>query len=206
MAVPISNASRDSIGPDEKQLAYTVASRSSVQAISRSHSPSPNSQHIVRCYTPDCEMKGPEAGRSLTSSSEGSSLDARIAPKSNTSSTTKHKLLNRTHLLSAWPWWWELGACIGSVASFLAILGLLCVYNGKAQPDWPYGTTVNSAVSSLSTMMKGFLLVPWAACISQSIWISYMSKPQVLERLRIYDEASRGPLGALELIWTLKGR
>ncbi|OAK99218.1 hypothetical protein IQ06DRAFT_378133 [Phaeosphaeriaceae sp. SRC1lsM3a] len=97
-------------------------------------------------------------------------------------------------------------ACIGSVASFMAMTGLLCAFDGKAQPEWPYGATLNSAVSWLSTITKGFLLVPWASCISQSIWISYMSKPQGLERLRIYDEASRGPWGSLELIWTLKAR
>jgi hypothetical protein len=108
--------------------------------------------------------------------------------------------------LRGWPWWWEAWACIGSLASFLATTGLLIAYQGKSQPEWPYGITLNSAVSWLTTITKGFLLIPSSACISQSIWISYSTKSQSLDRLRIYDSASRGPWGSLELLLALKAR
>jgi hypothetical protein len=60
-------------------------------------------------------------------------------------------------------WAWEAGSCICSLAIFLGMVGLLRAFDGKAQPDWPYGITLNSAVSFMVTMIKGFLLVPAAA-------------------------------------------
>lgn len=202
MANEISVSSGRDTGPDEKHPACMIHSEKSAQVETNVPSPSPDSKDAARCCT--FEEKELETGSTLTASSESSSLDARAAPKAKGTRSSRHR--DRIHHLSAWPWWWEFGACVGSVASFLAMVGLLCAFDGKAQPDWPYGATLNSAVSWLSTITKGFLIVPWASCISQSIWINYMSKPQVLERLRIYDEASRGPWGAMDLIWTLKGR
>lgn len=110
--------------------------------------------------------------------------------------------------LVAWSgkWGWETGACLGCFLTFMATVGLLAAFDEKTQPDWPYGVTLNSAVSFLTTLLKGFLLVPAAACISQSIWISYTLKAQELQRMEIYDAASRGPWGALQLLWTLRAR
>lgn len=204
MANAISTSSRHDAGPDEKHPAYFTYAGAFAQVESHLVSPSPDAKHIARCCV--SEEKDLETGRSVTSSSQSSTFNARTAPRPISSNSVHTGFRDRAHLLSTWPWWWEVGACVGSVASFLAMIGLLCAFDGKAQPDWPYGATLNSAVSWLSTITKGFLIVPWASCISQSIWISYMSEAQVLERLRIYDEASRGPWGAMELIWALKGR
>lgn len=204
MAKKNSTSSCHESGPDDKRPACSIYSENLEQVESRSPSLSWDAKHIARCSV--SEGKDLETGRSLTSSSQSSSPDARVAPIPKSSYSVHTRLRDHAHHLSTWPWWWEFGACIGSAASFLAIVGLLCAFDGKAQPDWPYGATLNSAVSWLSTITKGFLIVPWAACISQSIWINYISEPQVLERLRIYDEASRGPWGAAELIWALKGR
>lgn len=101
-------------------------------------------------------------------------------------------------------WRWESAACISSLVAFAATVGLLKAFDGKSQPDWPYGIMLNSAISILTTMMKGFLLVPAAACISQSIWISYTMKSQRLDILAVYDAASRGPLGAVRLLWVFR--
>jgi hypothetical protein len=103
-------------------------------------------------------------------------------------------------------WGWETGSCACSMAALFGLIGLLRAFDGKAQPDWPYGITLNSAMSFLSNMIKGFLLVPAAACISQSIWISYTMRSQPLDLLAVFDSASRGPWGAIELLWALKIR
>jgi hypothetical protein len=135
--------------------------------------------------------------KSLSSRSEQTSSDAAVRSV-------------RYWMLGRWPhaltWWWEIWACIGSLVAVAATAGLLYAYDGKPQPSWPYGITLNSAVSWLSSMTKSFLLVPSASCISQSIWISYSLKAQKLDRLATYDAASRGPWGAFQLIWTLKAR
>jgi hypothetical protein len=101
-------------------------------------------------------------------------------------------------------WGWETAACLLSIVGFLGTTGLLKAFDGKAQPSWPYGITLNSAVAVLSTITKDLLIVPAAACISQSIWISYAESAHPLRLLTTYDAASRGPLGALHLIWRLR--
>lgn len=103
-------------------------------------------------------------------------------------------------------WGWELTACLLSLAGFFGIVGLLKGFDGKAQPDWPYGITLNSALAMLSTATKGLLIVPAAACISQSFWIRFAKSAHPLDVFTIYDDASRGPLGAVQLLWSLKVR
>jgi hypothetical protein len=104
-------------------------------------------------------------------------------------------------------WWgWEVGGCIGSFAAFLAVVGLLRSFDGKPQPEWPYGITLNSAVAWLTTIGKSCLLVPAAACISQCLWINYSRNAHDLVTIASYDAASRGPWGSLELLWALKAK
>jgi hypothetical protein len=103
-------------------------------------------------------------------------------------------------------WYWEIGACLGSLAAFLSIFGLLKAYDGKTQPNWQYDITLNSVISWLAAIMKGMLLVPAASCISQSTWIYYTSRAHSLEILSTYDSASRGPWGSVQLLWALRAR
>lgn len=103
-------------------------------------------------------------------------------------------------------WGWEIGACIGSLVGFCAIVGLLIAYDGMSQPSWPYGITLNSATSFLVTLTKGFLLLPAASCISQSMWNSYSQGTQRLDNVEVYDAASRGPWGALQLLGSFRVR
>ncbi|KAF3042260.1 hypothetical protein E8E11_005129 [Didymella keratinophila] len=114
-------------------------------------------------------------------------------------------MLARSHH-ATWlhPWSWEMGACLASLIGYFSIIGLLTVYDGKSRPDWPYGITLNSAVSFLATVTKGFTLVSIAACTSQFMWISYGRKTQNLYEIDIYDAASRGPWGAFVLLCTFK--
>jgi hypothetical protein len=115
---------------------------------------------------------------------------------------------HRSHrLLTGWLrcWGWELGACLSSLTAFFAIVGFLRAYEGRPQPHWPYGITLNSAISWLSVLMKGSLLVPAAACISQCVWIN-LTESDNLRCLETYDAASRGPWGAIGMFWVFKAR
>lgn len=143
MADVTSIASQQDIKPVEKRQARSVHSEKSAQGQLHSHSPPAEVQHVERCCA--LEKKDLETGRCLTCSSERSSLDARVAPKPRARKSTDNRLRGRAQKLYAWPWWWEMWACVGSVTSFLAMTGLLFAFDGKAQPDWPYGATLNSA-------------------------------------------------------------
>ncbi|KZM24552.1 hypothetical protein ST47_g4323 [Ascochyta rabiei] len=152
----------------------------------------------------------PEA---LTRFDPGPDIELRplTSPKDTAKSSLRAETQPTATLYKRWmhylrEWGWEMAACLCSLIGYCGIVGLLIAFDGKTQPAWRYGITLNSAVALLSTITKGFLLVPAAACISQSIWINYAKKEHSLGILTTYDAASRGPWGALQLLWVLRSR
>jgi hypothetical protein len=138
-----------------------------------------------------------------------------LRPLTSLNDTTKSSLRAERHssasLHERWihcwkEWGWEMAACLCSLIGFCGMTGLLVAFDGKSQPAWPYGVTLNSAVSLISTVTKSLLLIPAAACVSQSIWINYVKREHSLGILTTYDAASRGPWGAVQLLWALKSR
>jgi Protein of unknown function (DUF3176) len=104
-------------------------------------------------------------------------------------------------------WWlWELLACIGSLLAILAIVVFLKCYDGRPQPQWPTYITISSIVSLFTALVKAPLLLSTAACISQAKWTHYQPRPRPLKDFVLYDDASRGPLGSISLLWLLKGK
>lgn len=110
------------------------------------------------------------------------------------------------HQIASQWWLWELLACFGSLLGLIAILVFLKVYDSRPQPQWPSYITINTVISLLTAVMKAPLLLSTAACISQTKWIHYQANPRPLTDFVVYDNASRGPLGSLSLMWLLKGR
>lgn len=103
-------------------------------------------------------------------------------------------------------WTWELAAFCGSLFTFVALVGLLKKYDGRAQPHWPYNITINALVSWLATAIRALLCTALTACISQGAWTYFRSGPHALGDLTIYDSASRGPLGAVRSLWKLQAK
>jgi hypothetical protein len=60
----------------------------------------------------------------------------------------------------------------------------------------------NSVISFLSTIAKSCLGFTATACISQVKWLHMQNKKRSLTSLQIFDDASRGPLGAISLFFT----
>lgn len=50
------------------------------------------------------------------------------------------------------------------------------------------------------------MLLPVTECISQSRWLWFSQRPQKLINFQTFDEASRGPWGALQLLIRMRGR
>jgi hypothetical protein len=91
-----------------------------------------------------------------------------------------------------------------SVAALATIFTTLMLYNGKPLSSWPYSIQLNTVLSTLATIMKGFMLMPVCACLSQLKWLWYTGKTKSLQDFQIFDMASRGPWGALQLLFRLK--
>ncbi|KAK8076328.1 hypothetical protein PG994_003600 [Apiospora phragmitis] len=69
----------------------------------------------------------------------------------------------------------------------------------KPLPDWKYGITLNALVSVMSSVLKAAAVLPLAGGISQTKWLWY-KEPRPLKEMETFDDASRGPWGALLLM------
>ncbi|KAF2671238.1 hypothetical protein BT63DRAFT_211058 [Microthyrium microscopicum] len=113
----------------------------------------------------------------------------------------------RLRLPLYWTDWWtlEVAAAILSILCTVAIIVVLAWINGKPIESWHWTIQPNTIVSILSTVAKSALLLPVAECISQQKWQYYQSqRPRKLEKLEIFDRASRGPYGAIQILFSIK--
>ncbi|TID18740.1 Carboxylic ester hydrolase protein [Venturia nashicola] len=104
---------------------------------------------------------------------------------------------------SRW-WFWELTSITITLISFLAIIITLRVFDGRALPEIPFGITLNTIASLLGTAVKTTLLLVVSSALSQAKWLWFHEKERPVQDLQVYDEASRGPWGAMVLLKTTK--
>lgn len=102
-------------------------------------------------------------------------------------------------------WWQEIGACILAVAAILALFATLYFYADKPSPDWPEWISLNTIVAIYVVLLKTGILLVAAEGLSQLKW-NWISEHRALKDLVTFDDASRGPWGALQLLWNIKLR
>ncbi|KAL9109232.1 MAG: hypothetical protein Q9227_006158 [Pyrenula ochraceoflavens] len=103
-------------------------------------------------------------------------------------------------------WWlWELLSAILGVAAMVAMYILLSRYNNQRLPQWGsvFGADINlnAVLSLLGLVIKSTLMLAVLECIGQLKWTWYQGKFRNLEDFHIFDDASRGPLGALQMLY-----
>jgi hypothetical protein len=113
------------------------------------------------------------------------------------------------HLLSGNDtWFWETAAVILSLAAILGLIFVLRHVDNKPQTSWTFKFTPNTVVSLLSTTSRSSSLVSISAVIGQEKWMWFglgslkgFRQDTRLIDLQIFEDASRGPLGSLRLLW-----
>lgn len=105
-----------------------------------------------------------------------------------------------------WGWIWEilsLLACFGCLAAVVVILVMM-----KDQPlkKWTFFMSLNATVALIITASKAAAMFAVGSCIAQSKWFHFTKSPRKLRDLDLFEEASRGPLGALNLLFFTKLR
>ena len=97
--------------------------------------------------------------------------------------------------------WWTLEVLsLASSAIWLtAIVVSLARHQGSPLPRWPLGITINAFVSVLSILIRVSLALPLAGAISQLKW-TWFQRGRILYDFQTFDDASRGPLGSLQLL------
>ncbi|KAL4742967.1 hypothetical protein BDV11DRAFT_216176 [Aspergillus similis] len=121
-------------------------------------------------------------------------------------SLTAHskKSHNPAPILDYWPGWDILGLTL-SLAILIAIIVVLRKYDGQQQPTW-HGVSLNTVLSWLSTVAKGCIAFPLSSGLSQLKWVWFAKRARPLSDLRVFDNASRGVYGSVELVWALRMR
>ncbi|KAL2795139.1 hypothetical protein BJX66DRAFT_337144 [Aspergillus keveii] len=105
--------------------------------------------------------------------------------------------------LSLDTWMWEIASLAFSTLCFVTILAMLLAYNDKPWPKLPHGFTLNAIVSVLATGTKSSLIFITSTAIGQLKWIWYSQRHQ-LHDMQLFDDASRGPLGSLLILFRYK--
>ncbi|KAF2115360.1 hypothetical protein BDV96DRAFT_646365 [Lophiotrema nucula] len=100
-------------------------------------------------------------------------------------------------------WLWETCACVLAVGAHLAMIAMLGVYDDARESSWTRPWTLNSMISFMITIIKGAAMIPIAASLGQLKWRRFWTYRRLTD-LDVYDEASRGTLGSLRLIWDLR--
>jgi hypothetical protein len=105
-------------------------------------------------------------------------------------------------------WFYEILATIFSIGCFVAIVAILMVYDGKPTPTFTYSLTLNTLISILATASKASLLFMIGECTGQLKWLWFYNgeEKRRLDGMQLFDSASRGPLGALWVLFRHKGR
>ncbi|KAJ6020974.1 hypothetical protein N7540_006478 [Penicillium herquei] len=98
-------------------------------------------------------------------------------------------------------WRFEIFAWAFSVACFIAICTLLKVYDNKVRPKLAYNLSFNAIISVLATGCKSGLVLVIGEAVCQLKWLHFRGPSQQrLSSMQDFDNASRGPLGSLNIL------
>ncbi|KJZ77566.1 hypothetical protein HIM_03290 [Hirsutella minnesotensis 3608] len=119
----------------------------------------------------------------------------------------------RRRLASSFKWWADEYRCAVLCAIGIVALALvLWHFDGKLHPRLGPGIELDMIVIAIMTLVRVTLGSIVESCICQGAWIwvskSHQARTRVrarLEDFKLFDEASRGFLGSLALLWRLKG-
>lgn len=116
--------------------------------------------------------------------------------------TTRSSLFSRALRCSHDSWVPEYLALSISMACMVAIFSMLFYFHDKALDTWHSSLSIGTVLSILVTTLKGSALLATTSALGQLKWAWYSSSPQPLRHFQIFDYASRGPFGALVLLWS----
>ena len=119
--------------------------------------------------------------------------DSEAKVPSQTSGSLLRRLIYNT-------WAFETLAMLFSALTLIAIAVVLWVYDNKTRPHMPYGMNLNAIVAILATASKSSLLCAVTGVISQLKWTWFQVRGRRLHDIQTFDDASRGPIGAVALL------
>lgn len=98
-------------------------------------------------------------------------------------------------------WVWECVAVSFSVLCMVAIAIIALSIDGIWLPQWHLDLQPSTVISILTTASQSSLMFSVAEIIAFSKRFYFKASPRPLKELDVFDSASRGPLGSLNLLW-----
>lgn len=104
-------------------------------------------------------------------------------------------------------WIWEIVSCAVGLITIVATFVILNHYNGHPIPIvLPNDVKLGSLLSVFSTIIKAAISLPLSAGLSQLVWSRFQRGHRPLIDFATYDNASRGVLGGVTLLWKRRAR
>lgn len=132
----------------------------------------------------------------------GYGQDAKSYPTATSSAAAEKQRRRKARNLRLWMW--EL---LGALFSFVCIAVVVIVLkyeDGRRLDGWALMVGPNAVISFITTLAKSSCLLVLAEVIGQLRWVYFAGAPRVLNDLHLFDKASRGPWGALRLMFRMK--
>lgn len=189
---------------------------SALSADTKYHHPGKDSTHVPSYHTHTTELAAPSSSSSFTSSSrkKNSQQQARV-------NGGRHRR-RRCRLGCSSPlkfWTWEIISLFLTIGLIVAIVAILSHFEGRPLPDWPFGINLSTLVALLSTILRTLMLVAVAEALGQLKWTWFSHRdvdpttttassppprPRPLQDFHVFDRASRGILGSMRLLGTVR--
>lgn len=140
--------------------------------------------------------------QNLTSGLHSDASDIR----SSDSSHAVRKLGSKKYSQLLLPWLWELLTAVFSLSCLAATIIILLIMHNRALEVWKLPISPNALLAIFSTLSKSAVLLVLAECLGQLKWIYFQRRAHRLDEFGVFDEASRGPLGAVKFLFRLRWR
>jgi hypothetical protein len=102
-------------------------------------------------------------------------------------------------------WLDEILASISCILAFAAFVAVLVYFNGRQIPELGHGLTLNGLISVLTTIIRLSLALCLSGPLGQLKWMWMADKRRPLSDIAIFDQASRGPRGASNMLFKFRG-
>ena len=133
------------------------------------------------------------------------SHSVRTSQASSQEKPNQHGRHRRPRFFNTSSWALEIIGLAIAVSAVSSIVAILAYYDGKPLPAWPFFITINAVIAILATIATAAMGVPLSSGLGQLKWIRFKQGRAPLADMEMFDEASRGPLGAMNLLLRARG-
>ncbi|KAK2694563.1 hypothetical protein QWA68_005785 [Fusarium oxysporum] len=150
-------------------------------------------------FIPTCDNKmQPKSHRYEATSARDIDADE-IELNSTRESTRKSRYVHHG-TFSTHGWGMELLSSFTTLALFAGMIAIFCSMRNKPYSEWPLSISINTTIAILSTACTAAMMHNVSAFIGQLKWLHFKRSLRSVYNVERFDEASRGPLGAILLI------